>query len=95
MFKVKYHEKAPLSSKKFLAYMFANVTTKLYLFYCTKMGEGDIVVMTAIICSVFLDVGYILGQASLDRYVRVAAIVSGQPSKEEGTPEAKSEEQPK
>ena len=86
MFKTSHHEKTPMASKKFLAYMFANVTTKLYLFYCTKVGEGDIVVMTAIVCSLFLDVGYILGQASLDRYVRIAAIASGQSDKETNSP---------
>lgn len=70
------YDTAPLQSKKFIAYLFANISTKLYLFYATGRGEGDIVLITTIICSLFLDVGYILGQASLDKYVRVAELMS-------------------
>lgn len=70
------HETRPLQSKKFIAYILANVLTKAYLFCATYLREGDFVLIVAIICSLFLDVGYILGQASLDKYVRVAKIVS-------------------
>ena len=77
MFKSSEHDKSPLSSKKFLAYLFSNIVMKIYAFFATMRGEGDIVVMTAIISTTFLDVGYILGQASLDRYVRVAEIMAG------------------
>lgn len=80
MFKSTDYDKAPLQSKKFLAYLFANISTKLYMFYATRAGEGDIVIVTTIVCSLFLDVGYILGQAALDRYVRVAAITTGRDS---------------
>lgn len=70
-------ERSPLQSKKFLAYLFSNISTKIYMFYATMRSEGDIVIMTSIICSLFLDVGYILGQSSLDKYVRMAKIVTG------------------
>ena len=70
------YDTAPLQSKKFIAYLFANISTKLYLFYATGRGEGDVVLITTIICSLFLDVGYILGQASLDKYIKFAEIMS-------------------
>lgn len=77
MFKSTSWDKAPLQSKKFLAYMFASFCMKLYLFYATSVKEGDFIVMASIICTIFLDISYIAGQAALDKYVRVAAIVSG------------------
>lgn len=77
MFKSTDFDKAPLQSKKFLGYLFSNIAMKIYLFYATLHNESDVVIMTAVICSMFLDVGYVLGQAALDRYVRVAAIVTG------------------
>jgi hypothetical protein len=67
-------EKAPLQSKKFIAYVISNMTMKFLLFYMTYKSEGDIVIMTGLTASTFLDIGYVLGQAALDRYVRVASI---------------------
>lgn len=69
------YDTAPLQSKKFIAYLFANIAMKLYLFYATGREEGDIILIATIVCSLFLDVGYILGQASLDKYVRVAELM--------------------
>lgn len=77
MFKSTDYEKTPIQSKKFLAYLFSNISTKIYMFYATLKTESDLVIMTSIICSLFLDVGYILGQSSLDRYVRLAKIAAG------------------
>jgi hypothetical protein len=77
------YDLAPLQSKKFLAYMFSSIVTKVYLFYATRTKVDDIIIMTTIISSMFLDIGYILGQASLDKAVRMAAIIAGQdPPKE-------------
>ena len=67
-------EKAPLQSKKFIAYIISNITMKLLLFYMTYRNEGDVVIMSGLAATAFLDVGYVLGQAALDRYVRVASI---------------------
>lgn len=69
------YDKAPLKSKKFLAYMFSNTVLKIYTFYATLRGESDFVIIATLLCSTFLDTGYILGQASLDRFVRVAGIM--------------------
>lgn len=66
-------EKTPLQSKKFIAYNISNITMKLLLFYMCSKNEGDLVIMTGLVASTFLDIGYILGQAALDRYVRVAS----------------------
>ena len=74
-FKSTDYDKAPLQSKKFLAYLFSNMVLKAYIFQATKEAESDFVLICALICSTFLDVGYILGQASLDRFVRVAKIM--------------------
>lgn len=76
MFKSTDYEKSPLQSKKFLAYLFSNISMKIYMFYATMKAEGDFIIVSAIFCSVFLDVGYILGQSSLDRYVRMAKIAA-------------------
>jgi hypothetical protein len=35
-----------------------------------KNDVGSTVLVTALLCSTFVDVGYILGQAALDIYVR-------------------------
>lgn len=76
MFKSTDYDKAPLQSKKFLAYMFSNIAMKIFLFYTVRQKAGDLVIMTAIGCSAFLDIGFILGQASLDKAVRVAGIMA-------------------
>lgn len=77
LFKSTDYDKAPMQSKKFLAYLFSNIVMKSYAFHATQRGESDFVIIAVLICSTFLDVGYILGQASLDRFVRVAAITAG------------------
>jgi hypothetical protein len=66
-------EKTPLQSKKFIAYNVSNITMKLLLFYMCSKNESDLVMMTGLVATTFLDIGYILGQAALDRYVRVAS----------------------
>jgi hypothetical protein len=77
MFKLTDYDKAPLQSKKFLAYLISNIVLKVYIFQATRSGESDFVIICALMCSTFLDVGYILGQASLDRFVRVASLMRG------------------
>lgn len=67
-------EKAPLQSKKFLAYLLSNVGSKALLFWMVSKQESDVVIMSTVTAAAFIDVGYILGQAALDKYVRVATI---------------------
>jgi len=67
-------EKTPLSSKKFIAYLISNLGSKVLLFWMVTRSEGDMVIITTITAASFIDIGYILGQAALDKYVRVASI---------------------
>jgi hypothetical protein len=67
-------EKTPLSSKKFIAYLISNLGSKVLLFWMVTKSEGDMVIITTITAASFIDIGYILGQAALDKYVRVASL---------------------
>jgi len=67
-------EKTPLASKKFIAYLISNLSSKMLLFWMVGKDTGDIITVSMIIASMFIDIGYILGQAALDKYVRVASL---------------------
>lgn len=67
-------EKTPLQSKKFLAYLLSNIGSKLLLLWMVSKDTPDLVIITTVTAAAFIDVGYILGQAALDKYVRVATI---------------------
>lgn len=67
-------EKTPLQSKKFIAYLISNLGSKALIFWMVSKSESDIVLMTMVTAAAFIDVGYILGQTALDKYVRVASI---------------------
>jgi hypothetical protein len=70
-------EKAPLQSKKFIAYLLSNLGSKALIFWMVSKSEGDVVIMSTITAAAFIDIGYILGQAALDKYVRVASLSKG------------------
>lgn len=74
-------EKTPLSSKKFIAYLLAEFGWKLVLLILLFNVEMSIVscalMMSIVIISGFVQVGYILGQAAVDKYIRVAQVSSG------------------
>lgn len=75
------HEKSPLHSKKFLAYLLAEATWKLIL-VITLLTDGDSAALWAFMLAIvlvagFIEAGFILGQAALDKYVRVARIAAG------------------
>ena len=69
-------DKTPLQSKKFIAYLIADVGWKIALFYMLFQSKNSynrynfIVIITLMIVSGFIQVGYILGQAALDKYTR-------------------------
>jgi hypothetical protein len=67
-------EKTPMQSKKFLAYLLANVGSKILMFRMIEKSEENIVLIALITATAFIDIGYILGQAALDKYVRVASL---------------------
>ena len=78
----------PLSSRKFLAFLVAEVTWKVILMVILvlEMNKGDLSLTMGILCvSMIIIIGfmealYIGGQAALDKYTQVAqiAVQSGQ-----------------
>jgi hypothetical protein len=70
--------KLPLRSKKFLAYLIADIGWKILMFYVVWEYKTQIdhyafmVLVTMIVTSGFIQIGYILGQAALDKYTHVA-----------------------
>lgn len=80
------YEKSHLQSKKFTAWLITESTWKILLVVAlidwkdnlTSMGSGAWWLLLAIVVTAgFIEIGFILGQASLDRYVRVAEIAAG------------------
>ena len=71
-------DKLPLRSKKFLAYLIAEAGWKIIILYLLYQLSGTInhyslvALMTLVIVSGFIQIGYILGQAALDKYVQGA-----------------------
>ena len=71
-------DKLPLKSKKFLAYLIADIGWKVLMFYVVWEYKTQIdhyafmVLVTMIVTSGFIQIGYILGQAALDKYTHVA-----------------------
>lgn len=84
-------DKLPLKSKKFVAYLLGELGWKFTIGAVLWRNAGGIdfyvltLLMTIIIISGFLQVGYILGQASLDKYVQVSGqLLDRDNKKEEG-----------
>lgn len=71
-------DKKPLQSKKFIAYLIADLGWKLSLFYILYQSKSKFdhynfsVIITLLIVSGFIQVGYILGQAALDKYTNLS-----------------------
>ena len=71
-------DKTPMKSKKFIAYMTSEFGWKAILFYLLYHLQGKldhyslVILMTVVITSGFIQIGYILGQAALDKYVNAA-----------------------
>lgn len=76
-------KRLPLESKKFLAYIISEFTWKAILLAALFAFRAEFAVigamawwfmMAIVITAGFVEIGYIGGQAWLDRYVRVAEI---------------------
>lgn len=69
-----------LQSKKFMAYLIANGIALVMFMSILVFFKGEMtlfvwaLLMTIVTLLVFLEVGYILGKASLDKFTRVAEI---------------------
>jgi hypothetical protein len=71
-------DKTPLKSKKFLAYLTADIGWKAIIFYTlmhlkSKLETSELTfLLTIVITSGIIQIGYILGQAALDSYINAA-----------------------
>ena len=71
-------DKTPLRSKKFIAYLIADFGWKLILMYMLFQTKSKYdyysftIMLTLLVTSGFIQVGYILGQAALDRYIALS-----------------------
>ena len=90
----------PMSSKKFLAFLFASSTSKallaagLYVLKDNVQAEGLGLwwwMITMTICVSFLEVGAILGIAYVDKFVRVAQITANANPFKTNTPDTPQE----
>ena len=82
-------DKTPMKSKKFIAYMTSEFGWKAILFYLLYHLQGKldhyslVMLMTVVITSGFIQIGYILGQAALDKYVNAAVEILDKDSQED------------
>lgn len=76
-------DKSPTQSKKFIAYMVGDLSWTLLLgagLYWTMAVQNFgvlTVLMAMVIVKGFVSTGYIISQAALDRYTRVATLITG------------------
>jgi hypothetical protein len=76
-------EKSPLSSKKFLAFLIAELAWKVILGLMLYFDVNMALILSTVFVTGFVEVGFILGQAQLDRFIRLAALAT--PKTEETT----------
>ena len=71
-------DKLPLKSKKFIAYLISELGWKVLIGLVLFQYSGKIehysfmLLITIVVTSGFIQVGYILGQAALDKYSMIA-----------------------
>jgi hypothetical protein len=81
-------EKTPLKSKKFLAYLIADAGWKAIILYMlmhlkSKLSPSELTfLLTVVITSGIIQIGYILGQAALDKYIQAAVEIFDDESKD-------------
>ena len=82
-------DKTPLKSKKFLAYLLADLGWKIIILYMlmhlqSKLDPEELTfLLTVVITSGIIQIGYILGQAALDKYITAAVDIFDKDSKNE------------
>ena len=81
-------EKGPLESKKFIAYLSAELSWKIVLgialfVFRDQLSDTSVwgwwFMITTVLVAGFVEVGYIGGQVWLDKYVRVAQLTLRNP----------------
>ena len=71
-------DKLPMKSKKFIAYVIADLGWKAVIFYMlmhlkSKLDPEELTfLITVILTSGVVQIGYILGQTALDKYIGAA-----------------------
>ena len=71
-------DKKPMQSKKFIAYLVADLGWKGVILYMlmhlqSKLDPEELTfLLTVVITSGIIQIGYILGQAALDKYINAA-----------------------
>lgn len=71
-------DKTPMKSKKFIAYIIADLGWKAIILYMlmhlqSKLDPEELTfLLTVVITSGIIQIGYILGQAALDKYINAA-----------------------
>lgn len=71
-------DKTPLKSKKFMAYLISEITTKAGMFYMlthlsSKLDWEELTLLIAmLVSSSALTIGYVLGVAALEKYLHSA-----------------------
>ena len=84
---------SPFSSKKFIAFLIAEISWKVIMLLTLFWGHDkmpnqlSLVLIAIVLTGGFLEVGYILGQAYIDKYVQVALAIA-QKTPPEDTPES-------
>ena len=72
--------KLPLQSKKFVAFLIAEITWKILAGIVLFWGKGSmdnntfLVILVIVVTAGVVEIGYILGQAALDKYLHVAIV---------------------
>lgn len=85
----KREEYFPLKSKKFLAYLIADLGWKGIIFYTlmhlqAKLSTAELTfLLTTVITSGVIQIGYILGQTALDKYLATAVEIFDDDEKKE------------
>jgi len=88
-------DKAPMKSKKFIAYLIADIGWKVIILYMlmhlkSKIETSELTfLLTVVITSGVIQIGYILGQTALDKYISAAVEIF---DKDDDKKEKKSEE---
>ena len=67
----------PMQSRKFLAYLLADVGWIGLIAYALVMQSDGVLTITMALTRGFMGVGYVLGQAYVDRFVKIAEITAG------------------
>ena len=81
-------DKAPMKSKKFMAYIISEITTKAGMFYMlmhleAKLDWEELALLIAmLVSSSALTIGYVLGVASLEKYLNAAVDIIDKDNKD-------------